>query len=202
MNKILLLLAVSIMLFSCGGGNNNEVSDSNSDSKETTNLNEMKTNNLDLSEIDKIVEEIDNSKDNLKTANGIATVEGGYGDFNAYYYNEENVCLLVFEPGGVTEYYYFTKDAKLCFAKTGEYHYQPWRYEENRYYISGGKIFDAYKCIRENDISDPCNAKKLEDKQLISDFENKIPSQIKNLTKSITDWPKLEEALIEISKNK
>ena len=193
--KKLLFIIITLIFISCSNTNQN----SNSDSQNTNN---QKNDSEIKTEIDNIIKEIDNSKDNLKTINGIATVKDDFGDFNAFYYDEENICLLTYSGSGPTEYYYFTKNASLCFAKTGEYHYQPWSYEENKFYISEGKITDSYKCIRENDVNEPCNDIKLEDKKLIADFEKKIPDRIKNLTKSIKDWPKLENALIELNKNK
>ena len=194
---------ITIVVFLIVSCNNTDKTNSNSKFENKITATNMKENKNEQKKItDKIVAEIEEKLESMKNKSCIITVEGGYGDGMFYFYEDEKLCKISYEPGEVSEYYYFDKSGNLILAGTRQFHYQPWSLEINKFYISDLSIAFSYKCIKENDVNDPCNDTEFEDNQIISEFENNIPSRLNSFSKSLTDWPDIEKKLKELAKEK
>ncbi len=151
--------------------------------------------------IDTTVTEIDTGLEKMKMKSCIITVKDGYGDGMFYFYDEGNFSKLLYQPGEISEYYYFDKSNNLILAGTKRTNYQPYSIDTNNFYISNLKIIGAYKCTKTDD-NDNCSETIIKDEQLISDFEDNIPDRLESFSKSLKSWPAIEKKLLAVAKSR
>ena len=161
----------------------------------------MEIQNEQKIKIDKIVEEIEDGLELMKMTSCIITLKDGYGDGLFNFHEEGILSKILYQPGEISEYYYFDKSNNLILAGTKKTNYQPYSIDINNFYISDLKIIAAYKCTKTEE-NERCNEIIIEDEQLISNFENTIPSRLESFSKSLKAWPANEKKLLALGKNR
>ncbi|MBN2890391.1 MAG: hypothetical protein JXL97_00860 [Bacteroidales bacterium] len=188
---------IFFFLISCNTTNSNQEQPENIDNK--LNKNDKMKVEINKPEVDQLVTNIENLLDQLESKSIIATVSDGFGDADVYTDSNGQIRLIKYTDGGPIEYYYFNEDGFLILFQTKEFKYQPYRIIIDKFYIENGSVPTAFHCEK-SDENEVCNDEPIQNEELISEMEMKIPGRLNDFSKAIENWPAIEENLIKWSK--